>query len=193
MSFKSLILVLTIGGAAGVGISIFSAQKIEETGTPKFCISCHEMKPMYDSWLKGPHGPLSNKAGAVRASCVDCHLDHENVVSYLKSKVKASIKDMYGHYFKKEEISKLDFWLEKLDPKKAKKYTYEKNCIHCHKELSDNALHEKYKKGEIKETCLDCHWYVGHGFYYEDYLKEYFHKKSLKEKVNNNDIKNNKN
>ena len=174
MSLKSIVFFLVVGGAIGVGVSLFSTQKIEETGTPQFCISCHEMKPMYDTWLKGPHGPLGNKAGAVRASCIDCHLPHDTVVNYLVSKMRTGLKDAYYHNFKKEEISKLDFWLKKLDTKEVKKYTYEENCIHCHQNLPDNVLHEKYKKGEIKDTCLDCHWYVGHGFYYEDYLKDYY-------------------
>jgi cytochrome c nitrite reductase small subunit len=177
MSLKGIIFTLVIGVGIGVVVSLIGAEQIEKTGTPEFCISCHEMKPMYDTWLKGPHGPLGNKAGAVRASCTDCHLPHDSVVSYLTEKIRTAMKDAYYHN-KKELISNVDFWLEKLDPKEVKKYTYESNCIHCHEELPDNILHEKYKKGEINDTCLDCHWYVGHGFYYEDYLRSYFKSKN---------------
>ena len=52
-----------LGGGFIVGILFWGGfnTAMEMTNTEEFCISCHEMKPMYDTWLKGPHGPLGNK------------------------------------------------------------------------------------------------------------------------------------
>lgn len=169
---KKTVLLLLIGAGVGVVFSLVAAQQVKNTSKASFCASCHEMKPMYETWLAGPHGPLGNDAGAVRATCVDCHLKHNNVVVYLFDKTRASLKDVYGHYFKKKEISSLDFWLEKLEEREN--YTYEENCRRCHRVLPDNVKHKEYEEGKTEESCLDCHHYVGHGFYFKEDLKSFF-------------------
>ncbi len=168
-----------VGGIVGIVIAgvgaLISAQMIENTAEVEFCSSCHEMKPMYEAWEKGPHGPLGNRRGAVRAGCADCHLPHDNVVSYLINKAKFGAQDGFGHFFKGGYSDDLEHWIEKR--KERDHYVFITNCTRCHTQLPDNVMHEKIKLGEIEGNCLNCHWYVGHGFDFEEKLKEFFGKK----------------
>ena len=159
---------------AGIG-AIISAQMIESTAEPSFCGSCHEMKPMFEAWERGPHGPLGNKRGAVRAGCADCHLPHNNVVSYLINKSKFGTNDLIVHFFAGGHDGDVKYWVEKR--KEREHYVFVSNCERCHEKLPDNIMHEKLKAGEISEDCLTCHWYVGHGFDLEARIKEFFGKK----------------
>jgi trimethylamine-N-oxide reductase (cytochrome c) cytochrome c-type subunit TorY len=167
---------LIVGGVA----SLISAQMIENTAEPEFCGSCHEMKPMFEAWEKGPHGPLGNRRGAIRAGCADCHLPHTNVLSYLLNKGKFGINDFVAHLFKEGYTKDLEHWIEKR--KERDHYVFVSNCYRCHTNLPKNVLHEKLKKGEIKGNCLTCHWYVGHGFDFENNLKRFF-KEEKKSKI----------
>ncbi len=156
---------------AGV-VALVAAQMVESTGQPSFCGSCHEMKPMYESWERGPHGPLGNKRGAVRAACTQCHLPHDNVVTYLITKGISGTRDFIGHIFSGGYMNDVDHWVEKRNERNH--YVFVSNCEHCHEALPDNIMHQKLKSGEIKGNCLTCHWYVGHGFDFESQLKEFF-------------------
>ncbi|ADU96393.1 cytochrome c3 family protein [Thermovibrio ammonificans] len=180
MAEKKAFVVGAIVGAvvAGVG-ALIAAQMIEETSTPEFCSSCHEMKPMYETWKTGPHGPLGNKRGAIRAACTQCHLPHGNVVTYLVTKGMSGTRDFIGHIFHGGWVNDPEHWIEKRQERE--RYVFVSNCEHCHVALPDNIMHEKLKAGEIKGDCLTCHWYVGHGFDLEQKLKEYFSKKGESE------------
>ena len=173
---------LLVGGivgfiVAGV-VALVSAQMIESTGQPSFCGSCHEMKPMFESWEKGPHGPLGNDRGAVRASCTQCLLPHGNVVTYLITKGISGARDFFGHLFRGGYADNPEHWIEKRNHRNS--YVFVSNCEHCHEALPDNIMHQKLKAGEIEGDCLTCHWYVGHGFEFEAKLKEFFGKKENK-------------
>ena len=167
------------GGIAGFIIAgvvaLISAQVVESTAEPSFCGSCHEMKPMYEAWEKGPHGPSGNKRGAVRAGCADCHLPHDNVLSYLINKSKFGMNDFVVHLFSGGHDGDVNYWLEKR--KERDHYVFVSNCERCHEKLPDNIMHQKLKAGEIKGNCLTCHWYVGHGFNLEGEIKKVFGKK----------------
>jgi trimethylamine-N-oxide reductase (cytochrome c) cytochrome c-type subunit TorY len=172
---KTLLVGGTIGFIVAGIVAIATAQMVESTSTPSFCGSCHEMTPMVESWKTGPHGPLGNKADAIRASCVDCHLPHENVVSYLVAKGISGLNDFVGHVFHGGYKDNPEHWLEKR--KERNHYVFVSSCKHCHEPLPENIMHKKIESGEIDGNCLNCHWYVGHGFNFEEKLKEYLEKK----------------
>ena len=169
---KALLLGGVVGFIVAGIVALVSAQMVESTGQPSFCSSCHEMKPMFETWEKGPHGPLGNKRGAVRASCTQCHLPHTNVVTYLITKGISGARDFFGHVFRSGYKNNLEHWVEKRNHRS--KYVFVSNCEHCHEALPDNIMHEKLKSGEIKGDCLTCHWYVGHGLDLEGKLREFF-------------------
>ena len=55
---KALLLGGVVGFIVAGIVALVSAQMVDSTGQPSFCSSCHEMKPMFETWEKGPHGPL---------------------------------------------------------------------------------------------------------------------------------------
>jgi trimethylamine-N-oxide reductase (cytochrome c) cytochrome c-type subunit TorY len=175
---KTLLAGGMVGFIVAAVVALISAQMVESTGQPSFCGSCHEMEPMFETWEKGPHGPLGNKRGAVRASCTGCHLPHSNVVTYLVTKGISGTRDFVGHIFHGGYTDNPEHWVEKREERS--RYVFVSNCEHCHESLPDNIMHRKLKAGEIKGDCLTCHWYVGHGFDLEVKLKEFFKKKEGK-------------
>ncbi len=178
---KSLVLGIIIGAVVAFVISLIAAQIVQVTSTPEFCASCHEMKPMYETWLTGPHGPnYENGRGVERAKCTDCHLPHgTNVINYLIAKGISGTKDYVVHLTGAGRVD----WEKKLD--EPEKYVYVKSCLHCHTNLTDapglsddaKESHRDAFKESKYPNCLECHDYAGHGEDFADKLQEYLKKK----------------
>jgi cytochrome c-type protein NapC len=67
---------LTLGGFfAGVAFWGGFNTALEATNTPRFCVSCHEMRTNVFEELQGTIHH-TNRSG-VRAGCPDCHVPHE--------------------------------------------------------------------------------------------------------------------
>lgn len=64
---------LAIGGAA-----------VPLTNHPKFCASCHNIRPSYETWVESSHKEVT---------CVDCHV-RPSVEGFLNDKVRAGLKDV---------------------------------------------------------------------------------------------------
>ena len=56
------------------------------------CNNCHVMDAQYENWYHAAH--------ARYAVCTDCHLPHQNVVSYCLYKAYSGIKDVFSFTFK---------------------------------------------------------------------------------------------
>ena len=66
---------IAIGGLAVYVFVMFGPLAVEERiSKPSFCVTCHNMKPEYDAFNRGPHGNLD--------SCNACHLPNNNPVSH---------------------------------------------------------------------------------------------------------------
>ena len=153
MLFKKFWFVFIFGLVIGLLLAFIGFQGVESTSSVSFCSKCHEMKPLYETWLKGPHGPFyeSNKhttlknlfhrifphgpsyesKGAVRATCVDCHLPpSDNLANYLVNKGISGTRDLFVHFLGRP--SKID-WVAKLD--ESKKFVFDKSCLKCHLSL----------------------------------------------------------
>ncbi len=145
-------------------LAFFSAQKVKSTSTVEFCNSCHEMHPFHQTWAAGKHG--YDSMGVIRAKCVDCHLPHDSLWNYLKTKMKAGLHDMKAHL-----IGKKTDWLALWKNRGPYVHeAYESGCKECHKKLVAAGIptkaftaHRAYELGETERTCLDCHHEVGHG------------------------------
>ncbi|WP_163328482.1 cytochrome c3 family protein [Desulfurobacterium thermolithotrophum] len=162
---RKKLLISGIAGLAVVGAAVFvSAQIIKATNQPSFCGSCHEMKPMVETWKESSHFG--------RASCVDCHLPHDNIFNYLAVKAKSGIKDFVGHVFHEGYMNDPEHWIEKR--KEREHYVFVSNCKRCHSVLPDNFFHRQLQRGEIQGDCLTCHWDVGHGPSLEMKIGEFF-------------------
>lgn len=55
---------------------------VEVTALPRFCVTCHYMRPFYDSWKQSSHNQVS---------CVDCHYPPE-VKGVFRRKIQASVQ-----------------------------------------------------------------------------------------------------
>ncbi len=166
MNKANLILGVFIGVVLALILSLVTASKVISTGKAEFCSSCHEMKVFYETWAEGVHGPA--KMGVVKAQCADCHLPHDNLLSYLVSKFKFGLNDYLGHLRGKGTPK---YWLVHWEHKKPYQHqAYESGCRECHQELVAPGIplkaftaHRQYELGLTRETCISCHQSVGHG------------------------------
>ncbi len=155
---------LIIGFLIAIVLSLVTASKVKSTSTPKFCVSCHEMKVFHETWEQSAHGKA--RMGAIKAKCVDCHLPHDGIIDYLIVKTKAGIHDYIAHMQGKKPD-----WISKWKNRGPHAHeAYESGCKKCHKELTAPGIplkaftaHRAYELGETLLHCMDCHQMAGHG------------------------------
>jgi cytochrome c-type protein NapC len=175
-----------IGGAIiGLGISYVAAVMVDKTGQPQFCTSCHEMKPMGESFKFSVHGG-NNPVGFAAHHCTDCHLPHDSLIGYLWHKGLSGMRDGLAHagIIKKVDFSK-NFW-------RMSEYTYDSGCLKCHEGIKDidenpglseniKMIHKKYyweaKANGEEVSCVTCH---------NDYTHANFAHPNLLERLNPN-------
>ncbi|WP_104695135.1 cytochrome c3 family protein [Helicobacter salomonis] len=175
---RYLLFWIFVGGCmAGVFLSVLTVQAVEWTADDKFCGICHIMKPEIDAYHLDKHG--GNNAVGFKARCVDCHLPHNNVVSYFVRKAILGMEDVYGNVFK--DPNKLDW---EKNRRRATEYVFDSGCLHCHSSLmratSSNMKsflpHRDYFEGLSQKKCVECHLdEVGHknlGLHLREYLKD---------------------
>jgi len=139
--FKALILV---AGAMLILVSL-TAVALVVTSTPKFCQSCHEMRPEYVTWQASAHSQIS---------CIDCHIE-PGAGNFLIHKVK-SLEELYKH-FTGQVYAPITLGTPIAD----------KVCERCH---SDNRVktpsgdlkmpHQIHKQNQV--PCVSCHAGVVH-------------------------------
>lgn len=152
-----------IGLIIGLIISFGSSVGVKHTSDKNFCASCHTMQPMIDSYKMDVHGGAGSHG--IEVKCVDCHLPHDSMASYLTEKVKTGWHDFYVENF--QDPTKIN-WQEKR--KHRETFTYDSSCLSCHTNLKDatesnlKALnaHRKYFAGTTTKSCVGCHENVGH-------------------------------
>ena len=152
------------GAIVGLGIAYIAAVAVDVTGKDSFCVSCHTMEPMVQSFHRSVHGG-NNQFGFKAHHCTDCHLPHESLAGYLIAKGISGTRDALAEV---GLIHKVDF---KENFHEMKKYTYDSGCLHCHEMVKEpkkafgmsdsaNFAHEQYwkdKKAGKNVSCVDCH------------------------------------
>ncbi len=159
---KKFLLVIFIGFVLGIFISLLSLKVIEDTSTNTSCEACHVHPHVFDSWKQSVH---YNTRVGIHIGCVDCHLPPKGE-GYLKEKIKASARDVYGYVFK----DSADFnWEAKSTLEQAQHHTFKASCVHCHENLFPLSLtkegqdaHLYYSQHEEELRCINCHLHVGH-------------------------------
>ena len=143
---------LALGGAA-----------VPLTNHPKFCASCHTIRPSYDSWVESTHKEVT---------CVDCHV-RPGVAGFLHDKVRAGIKDTVIYIFGTP-----------TDPHNLQAQVDSEVCLSCHhailrvseiavrdlpppvKDVGLVMSHRKHMEAFTKrgqgEGCTTCHSRVVH-------------------------------
>lgn len=77
------LMIIFAGGL--MALTLFGA--MEFTSRSDFCVSCHEMKPMYTSWQVSRHAQVA---------CIKCHAE-PGAIGFIKTKVKA-LGEVYLHF-----------------------------------------------------------------------------------------------
>lgn len=66
----------------GLVVLVISGAGIEFSSTPRFCVTCHYMRPYYDSWQASSHSDVP---------CIDCHFPPD-IKSMARRKFAASVQ-----------------------------------------------------------------------------------------------------
>ena len=116
---------------------------------PAACVNCHIMTPYYQSWNHSSH--------AQWATCNDCHVPQDNVISKYAFKAKDGLYHAAVFTVKGEP--------QAIRPRDESYEVIMNNCIRCHLELNT----EFVKTGMIDycdvqegkgKACWDCHTQV---------------------------------
>jgi cytochrome c nitrite reductase small subunit len=145
-------LVGALGGAAGYTAHYASATSYL-SDDPKACINCHIMNEQYNAWSSSPHH--------ARASCNDCHVPHDSVLSKYYVKAEHGYRHSKGFTFQ-------DFH-EPIQMKESSRRVVIDNCVRCHEAMTHeirlaapgNAPGSAGLTGGV--DCLHCHSSVAHG------------------------------
>ena len=77
-----------MAAVAALAVFVFVTEAPAYAGTAsETCANCHVMDSMYENYFHAPHRPW--------AECADCHLPHENAVTYYMEKGRQGMHDVY--------------------------------------------------------------------------------------------------
>jgi cytochrome c nitrite reductase small subunit len=141
--FPFLIALLTAVVALGLFVYVTDAPAYAGDA-PETCNNCHVMDAQYENWAHGPHQDW--------AKCTDCHLPHENPISYYLEKGRQGMKDTYAFTTGNIPVA--------IRASQETKAIVQANCIECHE-----AAVEEIMAGSqpFDRYCWDCHRGVAHG------------------------------
>lgn len=152
---QQFILPLFILGGVIVGLGAYSVYMSRAysylSDDPAACINCHIMTPYYQSWNHSSH--------ALWATCNDCHVPHDNVIS------KYAFKAKDGLYHSAVFTAKAE--PQVIRPREESYEVIMNNCIRCHTQLNTEFVNTgmieycDVKEGKGK-ACWDCHTQVPH-------------------------------
>ncbi len=147
-------LFVALGLAAGVGgyaAYIFRAPSYL-VNDPAVCVNCHIMAPYYASW--------SNSSHQGWATCNDCHIPNDNIVSSYLFKAEDGLYHTAVYtVFGEPQV---------IRPRESSYAVIMENCIRCHTQLNTEfvktgmASYADVKSGAAK-ACWDCHRETPHG------------------------------
>lgn len=157
---------VALAGAVGFGafLVLFSSFAIHASGTPGFCMSCHEMRIVGEQgWMQSPH--YRNDRGVV-AQCSDCHVPPE-LAHMLWVKTRDGVKDVVVHTFGESDPHRMD-WDELRETARGK--IHDSSCRRCHQNLEARGLpltaimaHRENAGLDAPRKCVVCHRTEFHG------------------------------
>jgi len=111
MSWKPRVTIVAglVAGAIALG-----GVAVPITNHPKFCASCHNIAPSYESWVKSSHKDVT---------CVTCHV-RPGVEGWMHDKVWAGTKDVAIYFFGTP-----------TDPHNLKAKIDSEVCLTCHRHI----------------------------------------------------------
>lgn len=160
--FILLALVLIVPLLSSLGW-VLGEYVIARTSDADFCISCHSMRPMADSYRLDVHG--GHSVHGVRAVCSDCHLPQDSSFAFMFAYWRRLVGDGWVELIHGSTATN---W-EELRAERAS-YVYDSGCLSCHANLLDAfprtgdafTAHESYFQAGMSMKCVTCHVSVGH-------------------------------
>ena len=111
---------------------------------PSTCNNCHVMDAQYENWFHAAHARVT--------VCTDCHLPHQNIISYYLFKGYSGMRDVYSFTFKTYPVA--------IRATHQTDEIIQANCIRCHKDTVESILAGPQA---FDRYCWDCHRSVAHG------------------------------
>ncbi len=111
---------------------------------PQTCNNCHVMDSQYENWYHAGHSQV--------AECADCHLPHQNIVSYYLYKGYSGMKDVYSFTMKT--------YPEAIRATEQTNKIVQANCIRCHNNTVESILAGPQP---FDRYCWTCHRSAAHG------------------------------
>jgi cytochrome c nitrite reductase small subunit len=108
------------------------------------CNNCHVMDDQYEGWYHAAHERV--------AVCTDCHLPHQNILSYYIFKGYSGMKDVISFTFKTYPAA--------IRATHQTDSILQANCIRCHNDTVESILAGAQP---FDRYCWSCHRSVAHG------------------------------
>jgi cytochrome c-type protein NapC len=168
LAIYSPVVLVVVGGIAGIIFWGGFNTAMEATNTMEFCISCHEMEDnVYMEYKETVH--YKNVSG-VQATCSDCHVPRPWVHKVVR-KIKASNELLHkalGTIGTREKFLS-ERWRMANKVWGEMKSTDSRECRNCHAfdtmelEEQDKSARKKHIRAQKEgETCIDCHKGIAH-------------------------------
>jgi len=154
--------ITALGAVIGafVGASAYTAHYAKATSylsdDPRACVNCHIMNDQYNAWSSSSHHS--------RATCNDCHVPHDSMLS--KYMVKAE------HGYRHSKGFTLNDFHEPIRMTPSSRDVVIDNCVRCHDAMTheirlaarpDGSSRGDATMGSGAVDCLHCHASVAHG------------------------------
>ncbi len=132
-------------GVIALGLFTYVSGALSYAGTSAAtCNNCHVMDSQYENWYHAAHADTT--------VCVECHLPHDNLVSYYIAKARTGLHDVY--YFSTGQTP------EVIRAKPETKQYIQANCVRCHTATVENIM---LGPQAFERNCWDCHRSIAHG------------------------------
>jgi cytochrome c nitrite reductase small subunit len=142
---KYLPAIAILAAVFALGVFAFVSEAFSYMGSaPETCANCHVMDEAYENWYHGPHEKWTE--------CVDCHLPHDNVVSYYIEKGRSGMHDVY--VFSTGQTPAL------IRASAGTKDIIQDNCVRCHEDTVEAVVMGPQANDRY---CWECHRSVAHG------------------------------
>lgn len=164
---KSTWFIFGLGGVfIGLLFSLGLYEGLHRTSDDRFCIVCHEMKPMVAAYHDDVHGG-AGKSG-MKVSCTACHLPQDNVLAYIATKARNGVVEGAIHFFGNPDA--IDWQANRAN---RAHFVKDEGCISCHQNYTTNVnisdkgrkMHAHYDgllNTDKQISCASCHVEVGH-------------------------------
>ncbi len=145
--------IIALGVLLGLGACIFHISNASSylTDKPETCINCHVMNTQYATWKHSSHKEA--------ATCVDCHVPHDNVFNKYLFKAKDGLRHATVFTLRAEP--------EAIIIKEEGTAVVQQNCQRCHSSLIEETQTLGATAHEVEhgggKLCWDCHKEVPHG------------------------------